>query len=214
MRNRFALPVTHYALPTQCMSEIVLDIETQNTFLEVGQGNTAGLKVSLVCLYDYGNDSFKAYRENELASLWPVLEHAERIIGYNSRYFDLPVLNNYYSGDINKLPQLDLLEEVKKNLGFRLKLDDLAQATLKTAKGGNGLQAVEWFKQGDWEKLIKYCQEDVRITRDIYEYGKKHRQLFYTDLARQELRPFPVNFSPPVKAAAPSGQNINLTLPF
>ena len=197
------------------MSEIVLDIETQNTFLDVGQGNHQALKVSLVCLYDYADNSFKSFRENELSILWPILERAERIIGYNSRYFDLPVLNNYYSGDLNKLPQLDLLEEVKKTLGFRLKLDDLAKATLKVEKSGNGLKAIEWYKAGDWDNLIKYCLDDVKITREIYEFGKRNHQLFFNDLSSNQLRPFPVNFEQAVvKQGVSMGSNINLTLPF
>ncbi len=196
------------------MSEVVLDIETQNTFLDVGQGNHRGLKISLVCLYDYADHTFKHYRENELTNLWPILEQAERVIGYNSRYFDLPVLNNYYSGDLGKLPQLDMLEEIKKVLGFRLKLSDLAKATLKTDKLADGLIAVEWFKKGDWENLMKYCQEDVKITRDLYEFGKKNHQLFFNDLKFNQLRPFPVNFSPPQTSPFAAKANINLTLPF
>lgn len=192
--------------------EIVIDIETQNTFLDVGQGNHEKLKVSLVCVYNYANDKFSAFKEAELVNLWPLLEKADRIIGYNSRYFDLPVLNNYYPGDLNKFPQLDMLEEIKKVLGFRLKLNDLAKATLGLAKSGNGLEAVDWFKKGEWDKIEKYCTDDVRITRDLYEYGKNNKQLFYPDLQSQAKRPFPVDFSIPESLAG--SKAVNLTLPF
>lgn len=195
--------------------EIVIDIETSNTFADVGgQGKTAGLKISVICIYDYESDKFLIFRETEINKLWPFLENAERIIGYNSRYFDLPVLNNYYGGDLSKLPQLDMIEEVKKALGFRLKLDDLAKSTLNVAKSGNGLQAVEWYKTGEWEKIEFYCKKDVEITRDLYEYGKKNKQLFYTELASGKLRPFPVNFALPVADSNQTKHNINLTLPF
>lgn len=173
--------------------EIVLDIETQNTYDEVGANNTKALKVSLVGVYDYAHDAFRAFREAELTALWPLLENAERIIGFNSIYFDLPVLNNYYHADLTKFQQLDILVEIKKALGFRIKLDDVAQATLGVKKSGHGLQAVEWFKAGEWEKIEKYCLDDVRITRDIYEFGKKYAQLYYTDI--KGLRAFPVNFT-------------------
>jgi len=196
------------------MSEIVLDIETQNTFLDVGAGRHQDLKISLVCLYNYADDKYYSFKEEELGNLWPFLEKCDRVIGYNSRYFDLPVLNNYYPGDLSKIPQLDILEEIKKVLGFRLKLDDLARSTLGTQKSGNGLQAVEWYKAGEWDKIEKYCQEDVRITREIYEYGKKNRQLFYSDLSTKKQRPFPVNFNPPVAKVEANHGNINLTLPF
>lgn len=195
--------------------EIVIDIETSNTFAEAGgQGKVNGLKVSVAVIFDYESGQFLTFRESEINKLWPILENAERIIGYNSRYFDLPVLNNYYGGDLSKLPQLDMIEEVKKALGFRLKLDDLAKATLNVAKSGNGLQAVEWYKTGEWDKIETYCKHDVEITRDLYEYGKKNKQLFYTELASGKLRPFPVNFTPPTVNPDQVKHNINLTLPF
>lgn len=196
------------------MAEIVLDIETQNTFLDVGAGKHQDLKISMVCLYNYADNKFYSFREEELGNLWPLIEKCDRVIGYNSRYFDMPVLNNYYPGDLSRIPQLDILEEIKKVLGFRLKLNDLAEATLGIQKSGNGLQAVEWFKAGEWDKIEKYCQDDVKITRDIYEYGKKNRQLFYSDLSTKNNRPFPVNFSPLIAKIEANRGNINLTLPF
>ncbi len=196
------------------MGEIVLDIETQNTFAEVGN-DIKGLKVSVVVVYDYETGEYKSYKEDQLNNMWPVLEQADRIIGYNSNYFDLPVLNNYYPGDLTKLPQLDMLVEVKKNLGNRLRLNDIAKATLKIEKSGDGLGAIEYFRKGDWESLTKYCKDDVKITRDIYEFGKKNKQLFFNDIMTGDTRPFPVNFDPPAPedlAAQESG--VNLSLPF
>lgn len=197
--------------------EVVFDIETQNTFEEVGAGNHRGLKVSLVVTYSYEDDTFRTFREEQLKDLWPVLERAERLIGYNSKFFDVPVLQNYYAGDLSKIPHLDLLEEIRRSAGFRPKLDDIARATLNTQKSGHGLQAVEWFKQGEWDKIEKYCIDDVRITRDVYEYGKTHKQVFYPDL-QNNIKPIPVKFTPEKVFAAggmaPQGGGMNMTLPF
>lgn len=190
--------------------EIVIDIETQTPII---QGRQEDLKISVVCGYNYDTDQFFAFTENELINLWPIIEKADRVIGYNSRYFDVPVLNNYYPGDLNKIPQLDMLEEIRKILGFRLKLNDIAKATLGVEKSGHGLEAVEWFRQGEIEKIKKYCLDDVKITRDIYDYGKKNKQLFYPDIQTKASRPFPVNFSD-VEKKDHSSTNINLTLPF
>lgn len=191
--------------------EIVIDIETQTPII---QGRQEDLKISVVCGYNYDTDQFFAFTENELLNLWPLLEKADRVIGYNSRYFDVPVLNNYYPGDLNKIPQLDMLEEIRKILGFRLKLNDVAKATLGVEKSGNGLEAVEWFRQGELEKIKKYCLDDVKITKEIYDYGKKNKQLFYPDIQTKANRPFPVNFSEIEKKEPGFSSNINLTLPF
>jgi DEAD/DEAH box helicase domain-containing protein len=196
------------------MPEIVIDIETQNTFADFGPHRFPELKVSVAVIYDYTNDKFLTFREEQLKDMWPLLERADRVIGYNSRHFDLTVLNNYYSGDLTKLPQLDILEQIKNALGFRLKLNDVAKATLGIEKSGHGLQAIEWFKTGEWDKIEKYCVDDVRITRDLYEFGKKNRQLFFTELSSGKTRAFPVNFTPPVAKPMEERHNINLTLPF
>ena len=99
-------------------NEVVLDIETQNTFDEVGGYFTDKLKVSLVGVYFYETDTYESFLEHELPQLFSRLERSGRIIGYNSIGFDMPVLNNYYAGDLLKLPQLDLLVEIQKTLGY------------------------------------------------------------------------------------------------
>ena len=187
-------------------NEIVLDIETQNTFQEVGSRDTDDLKISVVGVYTYCDDQFRIYTEENLLSLWPVLEHADRIIGYNHRSFDMPVLNNYYAGDCTKFPLLDMMEQVADILGYRAKLDDLAAGTLQIKKSGHGLEAVQWWRAGEKEKVKKYCLDDVRLTRDLYEHGKKHGKLLYRGKFGPE-RIIPVNFLLPIDK-----NKINLTL--
>jgi len=36
------------------------------------------------------------------------------------------------------------------------------------------LMAVEWWKTGEIDKIIQYCKQDVEVTRDIFEYGRKN----------------------------------------
>ena len=189
------------------MAELVLDIETQNTFADAGKVEHDLLNISVVGVFDYRTDAFHAFREADFQKLWPLLEHADRVIGYNINGFDFPVLRRYYPGDIGKIPTLDMLEEVRKILGFRLKLDDLVQCTLQQKKSGHGLQAVEFYKQGRWEELIRYCLDDVRLTRDLYEFGKKRGEIFYPN--RNGIAKMKVNFMPPLATPAR-----NLTLPL
>ena len=150
---------------------MVLDIETKNTFQDVGAYNPALLQVSLVGVYFYETDTFESFLEADLPKLWPRLEHSDRIIGYNLTGFDMPCLQSYYTGEIMKLPMLDLMVEITSHLGYRPKLDDVAQGTLGIGKSGHGLQAVEFWKNGEIDKLRDYCLQDVKITRDVYEYA-------------------------------------------
>lgn len=175
------------------MGEIVFDIETKNSFAEVGSSKSVDLDISLVGIYVYEADQYLGFRDTELDKLWPYLYGATRLIGYNSLYFDLPLLEKYAPRPLKNIPHLDLLKEIKEGLGHRLKLDDVAKATLGISKSGHGLQAVEWYQQGAWDKIEKYCLDDVKITKDVYEFGLKNRQLFYPELT--EIKPFPVDFS-------------------
>lgn len=107
------------------------------------------------------------------------MEKAELLIGYNSKGFDLPVLNNYYPGDLTKFPSLDLMEEIVSQLGFRVSLNAVAQATLGRQKTSQGAQAIVMWRKGQIEALKKYCLDDVKITKELYEYGIKHGILKY-----------------------------------
>ena len=163
------------------MKKIVFDIETRNIFEDVGKADPALLDISIVGVYDYETDKYTSYLVEELPKLWPLIEQAELLIGFNSDHFDIPLLNKYYNGDITKIKSLDILAEVKKSLGRRVGLGNIAEATLGYGKNGHGLQAIEWWKKGDIESIRKYCLQDVKVTKEIYEYALKHKLLKYKD---------------------------------
>ncbi|HUD01874.1 MAG TPA: ribonuclease H-like domain-containing protein, partial [Rhabdochlamydiaceae bacterium] len=99
----------------------------------------------------------------------------------NSDHFDIPLLNKYYSGDLSKIKSVDLLAEIHKSLGRRIKLDNVAEATLGKNKSGHGLEAITWWKQGEIQKIIDYCIDDVKITKEVYDYALKNKSLKYKD---------------------------------
>ena len=177
------------------MREIVLDIETQNLF-ERGNRDASKLRISFVGIYDYGTNSYEGFFEQDLPKLWQTLEHCDRLIGYNIKGFDVPVMNAYYAGDLSKLSQLDMMEEVAKHVGFRLKLDDLAQATLGVGKSGSGLDAVKYWQSGELDKLREYCLQDVKVTKQLYEHGRMQGTVCYFDRWKNEKIHVPVNFMP------------------
>lgn len=162
------------------MRRITLDIETANDFVD-GGFDPLRLDLSIVCIHDSASDTFASFSTEELPSLWPILEGADLLIGFNSDHFDIPILGKYYSGNLALIPSLDLLKEVKQALGRRIKLDNLAEATLGRKKTGDGLQAVRWWKEGKHDLVRQYCIEDVRITKDLYEFAKKNKKLLYRD---------------------------------
>lgn len=140
------------------------------------------LELTVVGAYDSATDAYSSYFKEDLSRLWPLIEHADFLIGYNSDSFDIPLLNRYYPGDLSKVRSLDLMVEVQQVLGRRLRLDTLAQATLGRGKTGDGGKAIEWWEQGLYEKVRDYCLEDVRLTKELYDYARKEGKLKYKDL--------------------------------
>ncbi|MFZ6035556.1 MAG: ribonuclease H-like domain-containing protein [Patescibacteria group bacterium] len=161
------------------MHKVVFDIETKNTFSDIGSSNPGKLEISLLVVYDYATDQYLSFMEQDFSRLWKILENTDLIIGFNSDHFDIPVLNRYYPGDLTKIKSLDLLDALYRSLGRRVSLDMVAAGTLGTRKSGKGLDAIHWWKNGEIDKLRKYCTDDVRITKDIYEYALRHGELKY-----------------------------------
>lgn len=192
--------------------EIIFDIETIGDIRDLST-----MKVTVVSIYEYEHDRYSSFEEGELSSLWPIFERAERIIGYNSEHFDVPILNRYYAGDLLRFPHLDILKVIKESTGRRFKLNDIAKATLQIEKSADGLQAMQWFQEGKIDLIKQYCEQDVKVTKEVYDYGRKNKMLYYPTLTG-EILPFPVNFEPPTLstngATQTGGSGINLTLPF
>jgi DEAD/DEAH box helicase domain-containing protein len=166
------------------MHPVVFDLETRNIFSEVGSSDPTALDISVVGVYDFRTDSYSSYFQEDFHLLWPLLEKADMLIGYNSNHFDIPILNKYYHGDLNSIKSLDLLEEIKNSLGRRVSLDRVADGTLNKGKIGHGLQAIEWWKKGDFESLKKYCLEDVKLTKEVYEYALKNNKLKFKEAGK------------------------------
>ncbi len=164
------------------MRRITFDIETKNFFADVGSNDPTALDISVVCIHDSLDDSYQSFLEKDFPKLWPILEKADMLITWNGDHFDIPLLNKYYSGDLSKIRSLDLMNEVRNSIGRRLKLDTVAEATLGINKSGNGFDAVTWWNAGEIDKIIKYCIDDVKITKDIYDYAMKNGKLKYKDL--------------------------------
>ena len=171
------------------MRAITFDIETKMVPLSRGRLDPSELEVTVVGIHDSTTNEYQSFLDTELGKLWPIFEQADMLIGFNSDSFDIPVLNKYYAGDLSRIRSLDLLSEVHKVLGRRIRLEALAQATLGRGKKGDGKKAGEWWDQGLFDKVREYCLEDVRLTRELYEYARTHGHLKFKDLNKvQEIK--------------------------
>ncbi|HPC83609.1 MAG TPA: ribonuclease H-like domain-containing protein [Thermoanaerobaculaceae bacterium] len=173
---------------------LVFDLETQRSFQDVGgHGATRELGMSIGVVYSFGDDRFRSFVEAEAGQLIDLLLGAELVVGYNLLAFDYEVLNGYRQTDWTQVKTLDLMVDLQRKLGFRPKLDSVVQATLGAPKSADGLQALAWWKEGRLDLIEKYCTDDVRLTRDLYLYGKRNRHVLVT--SRSGAKPLKVDVS-------------------
>jgi DEAD/DEAH box helicase domain-containing protein len=144
--------------------------------------------ISCAVLYDSKKDEFFEFLEDQVPQLIEHLQQFEMVVGFNIKRFDYRVLSGYSDFDFNKLPTLDILEEVHKRLGYRLSLEHLARVTLDAKKTADGLQALRWWKQGRIREIIDYCKMDVAITRDLLVYAKKNKYLLFQNKSGNTVR--------------------------
>ena len=60
-------------------------------------------------------------------------------------------------------------------------------------KTAEGLQAIEWFRQGKLAEIAEYCCYDVKITKLVHEFGAQQKQLHYHNRFGKKLT-VPVNW--------------------
>ncbi|MBU0576204.1 ribonuclease H-like domain-containing protein [Patescibacteria group bacterium] len=163
------------------MKHIFLDVETKRTFDEVGGYFPEKLGISFVGIVIregmVGVGEPRGFFEKDLPALFPILETADVVVGFNIDGFDMPAMVNYYSGDLSQIPTLDLMGRIKDSVGHRIGLDAVAKETLGIGKTGDGLDAIKYYQTGQLDKLRDYCLQDVAMTRDLYDYGLNKGQV-------------------------------------
>lgn len=166
------------------MRTVVFDIETANWMSDTGSSDPSDLTIALVGAWDSETNLYTSYLEHELRELWPILERTDLLVGYNSDHFDIPLLNKYYPGDLTRIKSLDLLAEVYKAAGRRLKLDAVAEGTLGENKTASGPQSLQWWRAGEIEKVREYCIKDVELTKRIFDHALEKGSLKYKELGQ------------------------------
>ena len=172
--------------------EVIFDTETKKFFDEVDGNDASKLGVSITSVYSRTLDEnfveiegkMESFWEKDFSEMFKLFEKADRVIGFNSIGFDVPALSPYLPSHWSKLTHFDILAELRKVEGKRASLDKIAKSTLGTTKNDSGENAIKYWNAGDSESLRKlqmYCEMDVEITRDIYDFVRKNGFLKYID---------------------------------
>ena len=170
------------------MGKVVFDIETKNSFADVGgDQNIDKLLVSVVGVYEYDKDEYLCFGEDELDKLGEILRDANPLIGFWSKQFDVPVLQKHFKFNLAAVPHYDILGEIVKVLGRRISLNILAEANLGEKKTSQGLEAIEMYRRGEMERLKEYCMQDVKITKKIFDLIRNQGYLWIPERGRPQM---------------------------
>lgn len=156
---------------------IVFDIETIGN---ISSPNFVDeMQITVVGIYNYAKNEYKTYFLEELAELEAELKQAHLLVGFNNDHFDTPILNKYFTLDLFSIASFDILREFKLKTGKRLGLDAIAGMTLGSHKSGTGSNAMTLYQEGKLQELAEYCINDVKLTKDIFEYCINNKYLIY-----------------------------------
>jgi hypothetical protein len=172
------------------MNIVYFDLETQRTANDVGGWDKkSDMKMSLGVTYSTNLNEYRIYTEKRVNDLVQQLLRADLVVGFNIVNFDYEVLMGYTVLDLpGQLRSLDLLVEVEKTLGNKLRLDNIAHATLGLGKTADGVDAIKWWREKRLMEVAEYCCFDVKVTKLVHEHGLEHRELFYTDKFSRKQR--------------------------
>jgi len=197
--------------------DLVIDVETKKLFEEVGGFFPEKLGVSYLGAWaveegkGVEKSGWRGFLEGDLRDFWPLAERARSLVGFNLLGFDLPALSFYYPGDFGRFQAFDLMEEIRKVWGRRVSLGAVAKGSLGEQKNGDGLGAVEYFRQGDFKNLALYCKKDVELTAKLFVKARDEEKLCFQD-HWNEFREVEVKFSPQNGVSKEKGNRVQMTL--
>ncbi|MFW5719524.1 MAG: ribonuclease H-like domain-containing protein [Candidatus Dojkabacteria bacterium] len=160
---------------------VVFDVETKKIFDEIPDGAHADLGISYLAYYRSDTGRIEGLFEEDVPMFKEILEQADLIIGYNIIGFDYPVLQGYFACTPEKYTSCDLYQLIYRKHKIHLKLDNITSSTFGSGKIAHGLDAIRFYREGNMDKLKEYCDSDVNLTKELYEYIIKNKYLYYTD---------------------------------
>ena len=196
---------------------LYFDLETKYSADEVGGwGNIEDMGMSIGVIWDTLDEKFHVYIEHQIKEMVDHFYRADQIVGFNHVGFDYRVVAGVRYADSHErsrlhielagLKNFDMLLELKKLLGHRLKLESIARPTLGAGKSADGLQALKWYKEGKLDKIIAYCKVDVEVTRDVHLYALENGKLHYD--SRSGIKTVSVNWNSQFKKQEPQQMSL------
>jgi len=162
---------------------VYFDLEARGSAGDVGGWNCKDrMGISVGVTFSTKTGKYHIFSEDKVEDLIDQLLRADVVVGFNHISFDYEVLMGHTILDLKEqCRSLDLMVDLEKRLGHRLKLEAVASASLGTGKTADGLQAIKWWQEGKIMEIAEYCCYDVKVTKLVHEFGVEHGFVKYHD---------------------------------
>jgi len=145
-----------------------------------GWHDHANMGISVIGAYDYVEDRTRVFCDDNIADFLDLCDDRDVLVGFNSIPFD----NATIAATLNIPPFseakcYDLLREMWSAAGlpraFDSKthggygLDATCEKNFGSRKSGNGEMAPVLWQQGKVGKVIDYCLNDIRMTKQLFD---------------------------------------------
>jgi DEAD/DEAH box helicase domain-containing protein len=161
---------------------LYLCLTTQKSADEVGgwqHKHLLGLGVAVT--YDTQDERYRVYTAETVEDLLASLRLADMVIGFNLRDFDYQVLQPYTTASLAALPTLAILDDVQEEVGYRLSFTHLLQETLGINRPDESLHTLQWFRQGERNRIVEHCRRDITHLRALVRHGAHTGHVWYRD---------------------------------
>ena len=145
-----------------------------------GWHDHANMGISVIGAYDYVEDRTRVFCDDNMGDFLDLCDDRDVLVGFNSIAFDNAVIAATIG--IPAFPEAkcyDLLRELwaaaglppefegKTHGGFGL--DATCEKNFGTRKSGNGELAPVLWQQGKIGKVVDYCLNDIRLTKQVFD---------------------------------------------
>ena len=134
--------------------------------------------ISALVIYDSLEGWVFNYDDCDILEIASHLESADTVIGFNSKFFDIPVVEGVLGRMLKIAEHIDLSDLIQKSLmGLNIPrrkgentLDAVCKRTLGRGKIDHGSNIKTLIADGKWGNIFRYCADDVRLTKDLYRH--------------------------------------------
>jgi len=175
------------------MLVVYLDIETTGlakeehdiTVIALIVQDSSGREPDYEQIHNVVLDARAGRQAHTRAALCALLHRCDRIVAYNGVGFDVPFLAHWAHGGAGAPADATAAAWAAKTVDFFRVAERIVFARvgmqkmcvdngMAISKSATGRQAVQWALEEEWDKLERYCMQDVRVLLALTQFARAH----------------------------------------